>query len=118
MSATTLQIVGAIDRCDPDPTCASDQLRSWIGVVTVMWAGGEKGAAILKVATGRGTGDALWGANALVLRWLGDAPDPDIAQSVYDVVQDGRPGRRQIRETVISQPRTAAQPSYRAIRVA
>jgi hypothetical protein len=88
-------------------------------MVVASWSGGcERPAAILKEATGRGTGDALWGPTVMILRWIGDPPPPEIAQTVYDVVLDGGPARRQIQHVVLSQPRTAAQPSYRASRVA
>lgn len=112
---STVNIIGAIDRSEPDPAAPSDQLRSWIGMVVASWSGGEeRSAAILKEATGRGTGDVLWGATVMILRWIGDPPPPEIAQTVYDVVLDSGPARRQIRHSVVSQPRTAAQPSYRS----
>lgn len=120
MMGTPLRIAGAIDRHDPDPTAQHDNLRTWIGLVTVAWTGAvgpeERSAAILKVATGRGTGDAKWGPYALMLRWIGDPPDPEIAQTVYDVILDGGPVRRDLSGAWMSQPRTPAQPSYRAAR--
>jgi hypothetical protein len=112
----TVNIVGAIDRSEPDPAAPSDQQRAWIGMVSATWPGGERSAAILKEATGRGSGNPTWGAYVLILRWIGDVPPPEIAQTVYDVVWDGGPVRRQIRNAVVSQPRTAAQPSYRVAR--
>lgn len=116
--STPLRIVGAIDRAEPDPSSPFDPMRAWIGMVAVSWTGEDgpavRSAAILKVATGRGTGDVLWGAYVLSLRWIGDPPPVEIAQAVYDLVRDGGPDRRDIKGTWISQPRTPAQPSYRA----
>lgn len=109
----TLRIQGAIDRQSPDPSAPHDPLSTWIGMVQVAWLGGERRAAILKAATGRGGGDARWGQNVMLLRWIGDPPPPEIAQSVYDVIQDGGPDNRVLSVVIDSQPRTVAQPSYR-----
>jgi hypothetical protein len=116
---TIVKISGAVDRNAPDPTSPSDPTSRWIGMVVASWTDGEpreKSAAVLKVATGRGCGDVSWGAHVLVLRWIGDPPPPEVAQTVYDVVYDGGPGQRAIATVVDSQPRSAAQPSYRVAR--
>lgn len=116
---TIIRISGAIDRSAPDPTAPSDTMSAWIGMVEARWTDGElrtKSAAILKVATGRGTGDLNWGPSVLVLRWIGDAPPPEIAQTVYDVVYDGGPAHRDLATVVDSQPRSPKQPSYRVAR--
>ena len=116
---TTLRINGAIDRHSPDPSAPSDPQSVWVGMVTVGWSSegpAERTAAILVVSTGRGTGDPVWGARVLVLRWLGDPPPPEIAQTAYDVIKDGGPSHRSIQIVVNSQPRTEAQPSYRVAR--
>lgn len=115
---TTIKILGAIDRSERDPSAPSDPLASWIGNLAVSWVGEdgpiERHAALAKACTGRGIGDAAWGQHVLVLRWIGDPPPAEIAQAVYDVVRDGGPDRRVIARTVVSQPRTEAQHSYRA----
>lgn len=115
----TIRITGAIDRSEPDPAAPTDPHSAWIGRVAVSWVAWdphECAAAVLKVATGRGTGDRLWGQHVLVLRWIGDPPPPEVAQTVYDVIRDGGPALRSIAMVVDSQPRTEAQPSYRAAR--
>jgi hypothetical protein len=117
--STSVKITGAIDRHEPDPAAPTDQLRAWIGFLSVLWTGDgprENRAAILEVATGRGTGDRLWGASVLVLQWIGDPPPPAIAQTAYDYVRDGGPEHRRISVAVDSQPRSEAQPSYRMSR--
>lgn len=113
---TALQVHGAIDRNEPDPRAPHDPLIAWIGMVKVTWVEGDRQAAILRAATGRGTGDRNWGPYAMLLRWIGDPPPPEIAQAVYDLVHDGGPGRRTLSVACESQPRTPAQPSYRAAR--
>lgn len=116
---TIIRISGAIDRHAPDPTAPSDPLSTWIGMVEARWTDGAlcaKSAAILKVSTGRGTGDLKWGPSVMVLRWIGDPPAPEIAQTVYDVVFDGGPGARDLAAVVDSQPRSVSQPSYRTAR--
>lgn len=116
---STIRITGAIDRHQPDPSSPCDPQSAWIGMLAASWVDSElrsQGAAIVKLTTGRGTGDALWGQHVLVLRWIGDPPPPDIAQTVYDVVRDGGPAQRVIKTAVESQPRTESQPSYRMAR--
>lgn len=118
--STTVVVHGAIDRHEPDPQAPGDPLSRWIGGVSVSWNEGgprQAAAALTKVCTGRGTGDAQWGQYVLQLRWLGDAPPPDIAQMVYDYVLDGGPSTREVNAILESQPRSAAQPSYRVARM-
>ena len=115
----TLRINGVIDRNEPDPAAPSDPHSRWIGRVTAAWVGwdrNERSAAILKVATGRGSGDPQWGPHVLVLRWIGDPPPPEVAQAVYDMVRDGGPGYRVIGAVVTAQPATESTPSYRVAR--
>lgn len=112
----TIRITGAIDRHEPDPQAPGDPLSAWIGNVTASWI--EEGpqratAALIKVCTGRGTGDLAWGQHVLQLRWIGDPPPVDVAQTVYDFVRDTGPGRRAIVKVVESQQRSEAQASYR-----
>jgi hypothetical protein len=76
----------------------------------------ERSAAIVRIVTGRGTGDALWGSSALVLRWIGDPPSPEIAQAVYDLVRDGGPRRKDLTTVIESQMSSESQPSYRVAR--
>lgn len=112
----TIRITGAIDRHEPDPQAPGDPLSSWIGTVSVAWLeDGPRGAsaALIKVCTGRGTGDLAWGQHVLQLRWIGDPPPVEIAQAVYDFVRDRGPGRRTFSAVVDSQPRSEARPSYR-----
>ncbi len=121
-----LRITGAIDRREPDPQAPSDPLSAWIGNVQVSWVDVADGplhgqrvaaAALIQVCTGRGSGDVAWGKYVLQLRWIGDPPPPEIADTVYDYVRDGGPSRRPIARTLVSQPRSEAQPSYRVARV-
>lgn len=114
--STPLRITGAIDRNQPDPNATSDPRSTWIGLVQVAWDLETKGAAILKVNTGRGVGDPAWGAHVLVLRWIGDPPPPEIAQAVYDLIRDGGPKARMLGGSWVSQPGTESQHSYRAAR--
>lgn len=114
--STIVRITGAIDRCYPDPQAPSDPQSAWIGMVTVEGAIETKQAAVSRIATGRPTGEKLWGPYVLVLRWIGDPPSPEIAQAVYDVVRDGGPAHRSIDTLVECQPRSEAQPSYRPAR--
>lgn len=118
---TALRIAGAIDRHDPDPAAPHDPTRRLLGMVTVQWTNEdgptERTAGILRVSTGRGDGDKLWGPSVLVLVWVGDPPPAEVAQAVYDRIQDGGPGKRTLRDQVVSQPRTEAAPSYRMARV-
>lgn len=111
-----LQVSVVIDRRAPDPSAPSDPTSCWIGMATAAWAGAERNAAVLKVATGRGTGDRLWGQDVLKLRWLGDPPPPEIAETVYDFIRDSGPGARMTSHVLLSQPKTEAQPSYRLAR--
>ncbi len=113
---TTLRVTGAIDRQVPDPQAQSDPLSSWIGGVQVAWLDGRPrkcAAALIKVCTGMGTGDVAWGPYVLQLRWIGDSPPPQIADTVYDYVRDLGPDHREIERTIVSQPRSKAHPSYR-----
>jgi hypothetical protein len=114
---TTIHIEGGIGSVEPDPTAPSDPMRAWIGSVAVQWVDEGtskcKTAAILKVTTGRGSGDPLWGPHVLVLRWIGDPPPPEIARSVYDLIADGGPTPRTLVGAWESQQRTPAQSSYR-----
>ncbi len=90
-------------------------------MVTASWVAPSpvsRQAAILKIATGRGTGDQLWGQDMLVLRWIGDLPPPEIAQAVYDLIRDGGPGQREIKRVIEAVPRTEYQSSYRSARAA
>lgn len=118
--STTLRITGAIDRREPDPQAPSDPLSAWIGNVQVSWVDERPrvaAAALIQVCTGRGSGDVAWGKYVLQLRWIGDPPPPEIADTVYDYVRDGGPSRRPIARMLVSQPRSEAQPSYRVARV-
>lgn len=118
---TTIRLSGEIDRNQPDPSAPTDPHRSWIGMVTAVWAADalmERTAALVKIATGRGTGDGLWGQHALVMRWIGDPPPVEVAQAVYDVVRDGGPRTRIIKHVIESQQRSEAQPSYRPAKTA
>jgi len=117
----TIRITGAIDRHEPDPQAPGDPLSAWIGNVNTSWI--EDGprrasAALIKVCTGRGTGDLAWGQHVLQLRWIGDPPPVEIAQAVYDFVRDGGPTRRPITNVVESQQRSESQASYRVSRQA
>lgn len=115
----TIRILGAIDRNEPDPTSPSDAYTKWIGRVEVSWRGWNPErmpAVLLKVSTGSGNGDRLWGTDVLVLRWLDKQPPPEIAQAVYDVIRDGGPRQRSLDVLVEAQPLTEAQPSYRMAR--
>lgn len=118
--ATALRTTGAIDRHDPDPTSPHDPTRAHIGMVSVHWTDSDgpnqRAAAVLLVATGRGSGDPLWGQCVLSLRWIGDPPPVEVAQAVYDRILDGGPGRRDLQSSLIAIPRTEAQPSYRVAR--
>lgn len=112
----TIRITGAIDRHEPDPQAPGDPLSAWIGNVTASWV--EDGprrssAALIKVCTGRGTGNLAWGQHVLQLRWIGDPPPVEIAQAVYDFVHDRGPARRALSNVVESQPRSEFQASYR-----
>lgn len=118
--STTLRITGAIDRREPDPQAPLDPMSAWIGLVRVSWVDDvprTAAAALLQVCTGRGSGDAQWGQYMLQLRWIGDPPPVQIADTVYDYVRDGGPKHRQIDRTLVSQPRSEAQPSYRVAMV-
>lgn len=113
---STIRISGAIDRHEPDPQAPGDPLSSWIGNVTASWADGgprQSTAALIKVCTGRGTGDLLWGQYVLQLRWIGDPPPVEVAQGVYDFVRDAGPHRWSITRVIESQPRSEGQASYR-----
>lgn len=116
MSVITLDV--AIDRAVSDPGAPNDPARIWIGMVQVSWDGGLelRRAAIIKVATGRGTGDAKWGQYVLVLTWAGDQPPIEIAQAVYDWIRDAGPAPIAVKHQLEAQPITEAQPSYRPIR--
>lgn len=119
--STTLRITGAIDRREPDPQAPSDPLSSWVGGIQISWVDAvprTASAALIQVCTGRGSGDLSWGKYVLQLRWIGDPPPAQIADTVYDYVRDGGPGRRQIVRTLLSQPRSEAQPSYRVYQMA
>lgn len=112
----TIRIAGAIDRHEPDPQAPGDPLSAWIGSVTMVWTDDQPRqatAALIKVCTGRGTGDLAWGQHCLQLRWIGEPPPPDVAKSVYDYVYDAGPSRREISKVLESQPRSEAQASYR-----
>lgn len=114
--STSLRITGAIDRAAPDPSAPSEPRSTWIGLVQVSYDLESRSAAILKVNTGRGVGDLSWGSHVLVLRWIGDPPPPEVAQAVYDLIRDGGPKARMLGGSWIAQPRSEAQPSYRAAR--
>lgn len=108
-----IRLAGAIDRHSPDPTSPHDPMSAWIGMLEVSYDEVTKSAAIIKVATGRGSDHALWGQYTLLLRWIGDPPPVEISRAVYDIVQDGGPKQRRISGTWRAQPRTEAQHSYR-----
>lgn len=73
-------------------------------------------AAVLKVATGRGMSLDRWGASVLCLRWIGDPPEPEIAQSVYDVMLDRGPTPGRFEAAIESMASSADAPSYRPVR--
>lgn len=115
----TIRIIGAIDRNEPDPTAPGDAYSKWIGRIVVSWVAWNPErmpAAVLKVSTGSGNGDRLWGTDVLVLRWLDKHPPAEIAQAVYDVIRDGGPRPRSLDTLIETQPLTEAQPSYRTAR--
>jgi hypothetical protein len=110
-----IRITGAVTAPVPNPDSPHDPTTSWIGTVAVSWAGEARSAALRRVSTGRGTDVGPWGQYRLCVRWFGDPPPPDIAAAVYDVIQDGGPGAREIAATVAAQPKNVHQHSYRPI---
>lgn len=114
-----IKITGVVDRDDPDPTAPHQDVIRWIGDVSIAWTLDGRiryaRAFMLRVATG-GAQAELWGPSMLALRWIGDPPPPDIAQSVYDVVRDRGPDRGAFDTSVESLQASPSQPSYRPIR--
>ena len=117
---TTLRIQGEIGRPEPDPSTPHDSRSQLLGFVSIRWQESgvavERSAAVLQALTGRGPGDPLWGEHVLLLRWIGDPPPVQIAQSVYDVIRDGGRAPRSLIGAWDSMPASEAQGSYRTVR--
>lgn len=96
----------------PNPMSTHDPSTAWIGSVLVSYPGDDKTAAILRVATGRLSGDTKWGQYTLILHWIGDPPPVEIAQAVYDLVLDGGPTPRTIDSRISAQHKNSSQHSY------
>lgn len=112
---TTIQIRGAIDRRDPDPSAPTDSTRAFIGMVTASWNyDGPRSAmaAMILVATGGGPMTS-WGTNVLCLRWVGDPPMPEVAQAVYDAIKDRGPSAGAMSMSVIATAGSPELASYR-----
>lgn len=111
-----LHITGTIIDADPPIT---DHVT--IGRLDVRWEVDGKPrthmAAILRVSTGGAPSLAGWGRDRLALRWIGDMPDPDIAQSVYDWLADRGPAPGGLAAVIDSLPASPDAPSYRPARL-
>lgn len=111
-----LSITGAIDRCEPGPHAAPVRIL-WIGTLAVRWdLDGQPrcfAAAVLRMETGGAGAIEGWGADRLALRWIGDPPAPEVAQSVYDWLTDRGPDRGELRAEIDSLPTSPGSASYR-----
>ena len=118
---TTIKIRGAVDRRDPDPTAPTDQGRTFIGMLVASWTDDgprAASAAIIKVATGGGRSSNEWGPHVLCLRWIGEAPSPEVAQVVYDAIRDRGPSPGEIDLAVQPTSLSPEQGSYQQARKA
>lgn len=118
---TTIRISGGIDRNEPDPTAPTSPGVRWIGMVTATWDHDGQArrsmAAILKVDSGGAAPIDGWGPNLPALRWIGDAPHPEVARSVYDVIRDRGSHPGAVDTAIVSSPASPSSPSYRPIQV-